>query len=201
MCPSSARFVKLAYTGGKGAQLKNLFLTCLCPFLFCASVLLVSSCGDENTDLKITVTPNRTFFLPGSIIFSSDSCYEDTTLSDPRFQIDTFETEWNGEGTFQPILIKIEITGSGNVATYSCSVTGKSSSSLGAFLGFGGTTISSGSTKTSSCAIHCGDVSITALGTDFTVSGRIELIGIQTKTDGTQVPRSKSTTISLQNAL
>ena len=167
------------------------------------SIAIILSCGsDEDSGLTMTVTPNKTFFLPGDITFSdnSDTCYDDGTVSSPRFRLDTIETAWNGEGSFQPILMKISFNALGDqVSNYECVISGRSDSSLGQFLGYSSASVNTGENATSSCNIHCGGVSILDEDASFTVSAKVRLVGIQTKLDESQVPISIEQTVSLQN--
>lgn len=171
--------------------------------LITLSFLVLLSCSQGDTTLEISVTPESTFFLPGDITFEDDACYDDSTISEPRFKIDTVKTAWSGEGTFQPIALKISFSGIGNtVSNFECVISGRSDSSLAAFLGFPGSSLSQGeSAETSTCSVHCGGVNILSDDTQFSVTARVELIGIQILADESEVPVKATTTVLLRNIL
>ena len=141
--------------------------------------LFATNCGDGDQELLIVASPSQTFILPGEITFEDDSCYEDGSVSEPRIRFDQISTQWTGDGSFLPVVLKVSIAETTTVSAFECTITGEAQATMGAFLGFGGSTLvnsGSGATATSICPIHCGGITVNSENA-FTVNATVELVG------------------------
>ena len=174
--------------------------------LFLIYVLLFLSCGDDGPALlELGLTPKETFIIPGDLRFFDESglpCYDDGTIEEPRFTINTVKTLWRGEGTFEPTAMIVSFTGKdGLISDYKCGFSGTGGGDpLGECLGFGDgvKTLAAGNVtpqeKNSTCSVFCGGLDIQNETVDFNVDAKVKLFGVHTisNSDGTTTEKPVS---------
>ena len=175
------------------------FFTTLVLFCF------LSSCGDDNpTQLALTATPSQIFFLPGDLEFSSDSCYDDSTISETRFVLNSVTSRWDGDGHFTPAVLQVKVKGvNGSLNDFTCTFSGSAESgqnALGIALGYGtdGILTKDDGDVTSVCPIHCGGISLTDGSGVFSTTAQVKLIGINT-VNNEEIPATVTDTISIRS--
>ncbi len=171
--------------------------------LFLAAIM---ACAKETGTQSLSISVTKLgFILPGKITFpSTDICYTGASILEPRYFLPKITTTWQGDGTFLPVIVKLEISDSGNMSENVCTLSsGSTSASLAYALGFDSGTITKGAdasiTRDSLCAIHCGSLQIKNPSAAFITSVKVKLIGIHTDTENNQRPVTAMTTFSLQN--
>ncbi|MDZ4662498.1 MAG: hypothetical protein SGJ18_12880 [Pseudomonadota bacterium] len=180
-------------------HLKNLIF-----FAFLVAIVACSK-GDASKELLSISLTKIGFILPGNIVFGdTDICYPAATISEPRYYLSKMTTTWQGEGSFEPVIVKLEIPESGNITKDTCVfVPGSSGSSLAFALGFDSRTVTIGAadsiTRDSICSFHCGGLQIKNKTASFVTTVRVKLIGIHTDINNVQRPVSASSTFSIQN--
>ena len=172
--------------------------------VFMGFVLAIAGCSGDSTPNVLSITATKlSFILPKNLEFpDGDSCYPGDTVTSPRYSLPRLTTTWSGEGSFEPVLIILEISESGNISKNSCPFDG-GNNPLALSLGFDAATITTGAAtsiaRDSLCIIHCGSLTIKNKAASFITTVKVKLTGIHTDASLVQRPVSATTTFSLQN--